>query len=340
MDIRTQQRLSFLAQHGWEHAQIIALPFDASFRRYFRLQQGNSRVLLMDAPPEREDVRPFVQIAQHLCALQLSAPQVLHADSEQGFLLLEDFGDATFTCLLNQGVAPLPLYTNAVDALIALHQHPQAKAIALPAYDTQRLLAEAALLADWFLPAVLGRETTTAIQESYLQCWQTILEALPPPPITLVLRDYHVDNLMQLAERKGVQCCGLLDFQDALLGASPYDLVSLLEDARRDVPDNLSQLLRERYYQAFPQLDRVVFDSWYRVLGVQRHCKVLGIFVRLFKRDGKKQYLQHLPRLLRLLTSGLSAPVLQSLKSWLEQHGIDENLGSNPNFLALLRLGE
>ncbi|EIJ41028.1 aminoglycoside phosphotransferase [Beggiatoa alba B18LD] len=341
MDIRTQQRLDFLTQHNWQSAQITALPFDASFRRYFRLQRADDEsILLMDAPPERENVRPFIQIAQHLQHLQLSAPRIFATDINTGFVLLEDFGDATFTRLLNQRADPLPLYLSAVDALIALHQHPQATAIDLPPYDIERLLTEAVLLVDWLLPVITGVETPKIARDSYLHCWQDILTQLPAIPTTLVLRDYHVDNLMQLTGRDGAKACGLLDFQDGLLGASPYDLVSLLEDARRDVPDTLSETLRNHYYQAFPQLDRDAFDTWYTVLGVQRHCKVLGIFVRLFKRDGKAQYLQHLPRLLRLLTRGLSHPVLAPLKQWLIQHKIEENLLTNPNFLALLQQGK
>ena len=233
---------------------------------------------------------------------------------------MEDFGNDTYTRLLARGEPERPLYELAVDTLVALHRHSRAAEVALSAYDTAAFIDEALLLVDWYLPwrnaDFTGSESCV---ERFVQAWTDVFEALPPAPDTLVLRDFHVDNLMPLSGRQGVAACGLLDFQDALIGPSAYDLVSLLEDARRDVCGELSLDMRSRYYTAMDLVpDQVAaFESWYRVLGAQRHCKVLGIFVRLWRRDGKDTYLQHLPRVARLLRSHLDSDELAPLSGWL-----------------------
>ena len=233
---------------------------------------------------------------------------------------MEDFGNDTYTRLLARGEPERPLYELAVDTLVALHRHSRTAEVALSAYDTAAFIDEALLLVDWYLPWLnadfTGSESSV---ERFVQAWTDVFEALPPAPDTLVLRDFHVDNLMQLSGRQGVAACGLLDFQDALIGPSAYDLVSLLEDARRDVCGELGLDMRSRYYTAMDLVpDQVAaFESWYRVLGAQRHCKVLGIYVRLWRRDGKDTYLQHLPRVARLLRSHLDSDELAPLSAWL-----------------------
>jgi N-acetylmuramate 1-kinase len=317
---RAEHVSGFLAASGWGAAARWRLAGDASFRRYDRLEQEGRRIVLMDAPPPQEDVRPFLRVARHLRGLGLSAPEILAEDVALGLLLLEDFGDATYTRLLAQGAAEAPLYALAIDVLIALHRRADPAATPVPPYDDQRLLTEAALLVDWYLPAVTGTPTEPALRAEYLALWQGLLGAARGVPPTLVLRDYHVDNLMLLEGRSGIAACGLLDFQDAVIGPRSYDLVSLLEDARRDVSPDLAAAMLEQYLAAFPALDREAFAASYAILGAQRNCKIVGIFTRLDRRDGKPIYLRHIPRVWRLIAQDLRHPALAPMAAWLDRH--------------------
>lgn len=311
----------FLAAAGWSDAARWRLAGDASFRRYDRLERGAARAVLMDAPPPQEDVRPFLAIARLLQGLGFSTPSILAEDVAAGLLLLEDFGDATYTRLLAQGAEEAPLYALAVDLLIALHRaFDPAASSGVPPYDDERLLAEAALLVDWYLPAITGTPTEPALREEYLALWHDLLPVARAVPSSLVLRDYHVDNLMLIEGRGGLAACGLLDFQDAVIGPVTYDLVSLLEDARRDVPPELAVAMRRRYLDAFPELDRDAFAASYAVLGAQRNCKIIGIFTRLLVRDGKPIYLRHIPRVWRLVEQDLRHPVLAPMARWVDRH--------------------
>jgi hypothetical protein len=311
----------FLAAPGWDGAKRQALPGDASFRRYHRISHlVHAPAMLMDAPPPKEDVRPFLALARHLVGLGLSAPKIFAADEEQGFLLLEDFGDDTYTRLLAKGVDEQELYELAVDVLIELHKHANAIPAGLPPYDEERLLTEAALLTDWYLPEILGQAAPAAVRADYLEIWKGLLPLAHEVPNSLVLRDYHVDNLMRLAGRDGPAACGLLDFQDAVVGPMTYDLMSLLEDARRDIDSSLIAKLKARYLAAFPELNQESFAASFAILAAQRHCKVIGIFTRLMRRDGKPVYLSHIPRLWRLLENALAYPALAPLAEWLKEH--------------------
>ena len=236
----------------------------------------------------------------------------------QGFLVIEDFGDATFTRRLAEGADERALYTLATDALIALHRHPGAAAVDVPPYDAAALQREADLLIDWFVPAVTGAPTPAAVAAEYRSVWRALYPLAGAAPPTLVLRDYHVDNLMELPGRAGVVACGLLDFQDALIGSPAYDLVSLVNDARRDISPALRNAMIARYLAAFPALDRESFLAAAAMLSAQRNCKIVGIFTRLMARDGKSVYLQHIPRVWRLLEADLVHPALAPLKVWLD----------------------
>lgn len=321
MDERTDAIGRFLAANGWGGAKRATLAADASFRRYDRIAAGVRVAVLMDAPPPKENVTPFVKVANHLAAMGFGAPNILAEDREQGFLLLEDLGDDTFTKVLAAGGDERALYALAVDVLIDLHRQKDAAAIpgGLPEYDHPRLLDEAILLFDWFLPAARGRSGTVAEKRDFVAAWMGAalpgLSALPP---TLVLRDFHVDNLMVRKDRPGVARCGLLDFQDALIGPRAYDLMSLLEDARRDIEPALVADMIERYLAAFPDLDRQAFMDDFTILAAQRHAKVIGIFTRLCVRDGKDGYLRHIPRVWRLLERTLVHPALAPFAAWLD----------------------
>lgn len=321
MSEREQVIASFLSAAGWGEAKRNLLAGDASFRRYSRLERQGETAMLMDAPPPQEDVRPFLAIANTLRPLGLSSPAILAANTEAGLLLLEDFGDDTYTRLLAKGADETSLYVLAVDVLIALHRHfTPPSAPGLPPYDDTRLLNEAALLVDWYLPAITGQTTPESVRKTYLDLWRELFPLARAVPESLVLRDYHVDNLMRLASRAGLAACGLLDFQDAVLGPVSYDLVSLLEDSRRDIAPELATSMRARYLAAFPSLDRTAFAASFALLGAQRHCKVIGIFTRLDRRDHKPRYLAHIPRLWRLLDQNLRHPALASVKEWFDRH--------------------
>ncbi len=275
----------------------------------------------MDAPPPQEDVRPFIAVAQLLRRLGFSAPEIFAEDVAAGLLLLEDFGDRPYPRLLAETSAREPLYALAVDVLVALHRAftPNAAPF-LPPYDEARLLTEASLLTDWYLPAITGRPVAAAPREEYLELWRRLLPLARLVPDTLVLRDYIPDNLMVLEGRPGIAACGLLDFQDAVIGPRSYDLVSLLRDARRDVPDDLAAAMTRRYFAAFPGIEQEAFATSYAVLGVQRNCKIVGIFTRLCVRDGKPAYLPHIPRLWRLIERDVRHPALAPLAAWLDRH--------------------
>ena len=308
---------AFLAAHGWSAARRAPLAGDASFRRYERLARGSGRAILMDAPPPHEDVRPFCAIAGHLRAQGYSAPRILARDDAAGLLLIEDLGDDTYTALLDRGADPWPLYAAAVDLLADLHDRPPPAGLA--PYDEAAYLAEADLLLDWFLPA-MGIAGADALRPGWHAAWRAVLPAANAQPPVLVLRDYHADNLLWLGERAGAARVGLLDFQDARAGARAYDLVSLLEDARRDVAPPLAAALRARYLAARPAVDARAFRAACDVLGAQRNAKIIGIFTRLCRRDGKPRYLALLPRVWRSLESALARPRLAPVRAWFDAH--------------------
>jgi hypothetical protein len=318
---RAAQIVDFLAASGWSEATRAPLAMDASFRRYERLTIGARRAVLMDAPPPLEDVRPFIAVQRMLAGIGLSPPGILAAHVEDGFLLLEDFGDGTYARLLAGGESETALYALAVDVLIELHRRfDVAEAVSLPRYDEERLLDEAVRFVDWYLRLVNGDAPTPQTRASYLDAWRAVLSLADRAPTTLVLRDYHVDNLMRIGGRAGIAACGLLDFQDAVLGPASYDLVSLLEDERRDVPAELRDAMIRRYLAAFPALDRDGFGVSYAVMGGQRHAKNIGQFARLSLRDGKSHYLKHIPLMWRHLAADLLHPALEPVRHWFERH--------------------
>lgn len=319
---------TFLEANRWADAALSPLKGDASFRRYIRLKRGDASAMLMDAPPEKENVTPYLRVARHLRAHGYSAPDIYGEDAAQGFLLSEDLGDDLFTRLLANpggGASERVLYDAAVDLLIAwrvdgaMQRSSARQALALPEYDLKEYLREVSLFADWYLPEALGKEQATALREEYLALWSGLLAKAALPCECFVHRDYHADNLMWLPARSGVARVGLLDFQDALWGHPAYDLISLLEDARRDVPSELMQRAVKRYLAA-TGLEREAFLAACAMLAAQRNSKIIGIFVRLSRRDGKHGYLSLLPRVWRHLERDLSHPLLAELRAWMDRH--------------------
>ena len=296
---------AFLDAAGWGGAAILPLAGDASFRRYFRVEQGGRTAVLMDAPPEHEDSRPFLAVARHLDGIGFRAPRVLAEDLGQGLILLEDFGDDRMKEVIEANPAiETHIYGQAIDLLADLHDaHPGD----LPPYDMAVYQREAGLFPEWYMPAV-GLDGDTA---AYRAAWDAALAPIAADQSITVLRDYHAENIMLLGDGS----LGLLDFQDALAGHAAYDLVSLLQDARRDVSDLLETVMIARYAQRRP------FDeAAYALLGAQRNAKILGIFTRLWKRDGKPRYLAFQPRVWGYLERDLAHPALAPVKAWFDEH--------------------
>ena len=296
----------FLSETPWDCAVRQPLAGDASNRRYERLTvDGEESVILMIAPPSSgEDVRPFISIARHLTALGLSAPRVLKADVEGGFLLLEDLGDrvyASYSAEYPQNERMI--YEEAVDALVALHQQPPPSTVG--AYDIPMLIERAALPVRWYL----GQ----SVDCSFAAELEDLFEGVSGKSSVLALRDFHAENLLWLPERTGIERVGLLDFQDALACHPVYDLVSLAKDARRDLGEGLEELLTRRFLERSGH-DHTRFRLAYSLYGAQRNLRILGVFARLAKRDGKLGYLKLIPRVWRHLENCLDHPRLERLR--------------------------
>ncbi len=320
MSERDKLRADFVARAGWADARESLLAGDASFRKYFRLQRGGKTAVVMDSPAAHEPVEPFVRIGRHLRTLGLSAPEIFAEDLSNGFLLLEDLGDDTFARVLEAGGDEVALYKLATDVLVALHRAPDHGLLPrLDAYLGEALIEAALLLPQWYLPEAHGKKVPGEEEfESYRAAWRACLAHLPPGGDTLLLRDYHKDNLLWLPDRPGVKACGLLDFQDALRGHPSYDLVSLIEDARRDVsPEAYAQCLAR--YVDVTGLDAKDFHTGFALMAAQRHARVIGLFVRLWRRDGKPFYLPHLPRVWRLFERALKHDALTPLRKWVDR---------------------
>lgn len=304
----------------WKTAACEPLTGDASARKYFRLRTEKQTAILMDASQVPDSVAPFVRIAKHLRKIGFSTPKLYLQDKANSLLLLEDFGNDTFAKLLENPDAAKKLFTLATDVLIALHRHPHAVPENLREYQPEKMLEDVELFVQWRTPNVTALE-----KEDFRTAWRTVLPLAHRVPATLLLRDYHVANLMLLPERTGVRQAGLLDFQDAYRGPVTYDLVSLLEDARHDVPEALQKTLLTRYLAAFPTLDRETFETSLAILAAQRHTRVLGIFERLARNEGKLDYRrQHSPRVGRLLQKALRHPMLAEVKNWMDRHAITD----------------
>ncbi len=318
IDSRAHARTDFLAQTGLSAATLEALPVDASFRRYFRLRGAGRPMLLMDAPAPKEDVRPFIRIARHLTGMGLSAPEIYEFDQEQGFALIEDFGEATYTRLLDAGAAEGPLFLAATEALVTLHTHPDGAAVEVLPYDRAKLLEEASELPEWYGLAITGCPVPADTVAEFIGLWGALFDRMPAAEPGLVLLDYHVDNLMRLPGRHGAAAAGLLDFQDAKIGPKPYDLLCLLRNERRGIDPALSDALYDHYIATARPADADGFGLWYRVLAAQRYTKVLGRFARLTLRDGRDGYLRYLPRVAALLADALDGePLLAPIRDCL-----------------------
>lgn len=305
----------FLKQHGWDTAKRELLARDASFRWYERLTKGNETLVLMNAPIPQENPAQFAFVDEILESKGIKVPHIFARDMENGFLLLEDFGDDTFTRLIAAGADEENLYRQAIDSLIRIQkqfmQNP-----GLKEYNFDLMYTEVSLLPLWYVKYVLKKELDDKAMAEYKAVWEELYQKISAVPNTLVLLDYHVDNLMITKDKK----CGLLDFQDARFGPVTYDLASLLEDARRVVRPDLQDKMKTYYFNAFPAYQTAEFEDSYSLMAVQRHTKVIGIFVRLFVRDNKNRYLKFIPFVWQLLEKHLDKPLLKRYKTWLDTY--------------------
>ncbi|WP_299192222.1 phosphotransferase [uncultured Erythrobacter sp.] len=310
---------SFVTGAGWGDAAIEPIPGDASFRRYFRLRRDNGdTAMLMHAPPPEEDPQPFLHVAHWLSDNGMRAPAIFAEDAAQGWVLTEDFGNDR----MREWVDAAPqsetaAYETAIDALVALHQKPAGP---FAPYDMATYRREAALLTEWYAPA----QSLEVDEAGYAAAWE---QALAPmierqgPGVT-VLRDYHAENIMLLGDPLAGAPQGLIDFQDALVGHRAYDLVSLLQDARRDVSEELEAAMLARYAQKAGSDDEFLAD--YARLGAQRNAKIVGIFTRLYMRDGKPRYLSMIPRVWAAMERDLAHPALAPVAEWFAANIPDE----------------
>ena len=354
MTDRAEAMQTFLSSAGWSDAVLHPLPGDASTRRYVRASLNGRKTMVMDQPQSSEtpacppgateeqrrtmgynaiarlagaDVGRFVATAEFLRARGLSAPQIYAADTQNGFALIEDLGEGLYADVLSQGGDERALYGAAIDALANIHA--DAAPTMLPsdkplhAYDDVALVAETDLMTEWFMPVALGRRASETEISEHRALWRDTLAPLLASPSVFVHRDYHAQNLIWLPERKGVARAGMIDFQDAVAGTHSYDLISLVEDARRDVEPALAEAMTVRYLDVMRAQGRPLDADAYRaemaVMAAQRNAKIAGIFARLYKRDGKPRYLSYLPRVWGYLNRDLEHPALGPLKAWYER---------------------
>lgn len=307
MHLRDRLTEEFIASTAWAGATRTALAGDASNRRYERLLLDGTSAVLMDAPQDKgEDIRPFMAIAQHLSGLGLSAPRILAQDQAHGFLILEDLGDDLFARVIPRDPSlETTLYATACDVLVDLHR--AAPPAGLAAYDVPVMLDMAALAYQWYLGGAVGENPQAA--QAFRAAFAPVLERHAAEATVLIQRDYHAENLLWLPDRKGSARVGLLDFQDAMVGHRAYDLVSVLQDARRDVPPAIEEAMIARYIAA-TQVDPDAFRAAYAVLGVQRNLRILGVFGRLCLVNGKAHYVDFIPRVWGFILRNLEHPAL------------------------------
>lgn len=303
----------FLRESGWAGAQVTPLAGDASFRRYFRVACGDKHAVLMDAPPPHEDPRPFILMAEYLTRIGLSAPRIIHRDLDAGLLLIEDLGDDRMREAVDADIArESAIYSGVVDVLIELHRH--APPTGLRPHDMANWRDELDLFIDWYGPTV-GLSLDRA---SFHGAWGAVLSPImeDSQPWVTELRDFHAENVMLIAGAAGVQHFGLLDFQDARIGHPAYDLVSMLEDARRDVTPEIEKAMLAHYMAATDRDSG--FEDAYWTLGAQRNTRILGVFCRLWRRDGKAHYTSFQARMWGLLERNLEQPGLAPVRAWFD----------------------
>lgn len=326
-DPRLAQLHSWVAElFGADDFTIAPASADASFRRYFRVARGERTWIAMDAPPDKEDMEPYIRIAGMLVAMGVNAPRVMERHVAQGFLLNCDLGSRTYLMALDAGVDPEPLYSDAIDALVRIQSRGHDEGRQLPPYDEALLRREMVLFPEWFCGRHLGLSLSDAESASLTQAFDALVASALVQPRVFVHRDYHSRNLMVGDGDRHGPNPGILDFQDAVYGPATYDLVSLLRDCYvawpRERVHRWVRLFRERARVAGEPVgvDEREFLRWFDLMGVQRHLKAIGIFARLWHRDGKPGYLKDIPRTLNYVREVCADyPELSLLGAFIEQ---------------------
>jgi len=351
---RENEIITFLKEAKWNKAERVAVPGDASTRRYERLNMDGAIAVLMDAPkgaeapsePEGASIadrqalgynalarlagpnpEAFACIANELTKRGFSAPKIIAADLDKGFMLLEDLGDDLYARVIADNPAQeRPLYEAAIEMLAAIYRSSfpakmefQGEPWRVRDYDAAALQAEADLFLDWYAKD-LGRDIQGPAREEWSAIWAELFKSLDAHAAGLALRDFHAENIFWLPERQAISCVGLIDFQDGLFAHPAYDLVSLIEDARRDVSPDLATPLLKRFCEKAGLKYGAKFKTAYAVMGAQRNAKILGIFVRLAERDGKPHYRDLIPRVAAHFKSNLEDPKCADLKAWIETY--------------------
>jgi hypothetical protein len=314
MPDRAAEIRSFIDQAGWQEAAIAPLAGDASNRKYLRLTRPSGETaVLMDAPPASgEDTRPFIHMARYLSAYRFSAPRIMASDEAGGLLLLEDLGDDLFARVIEVDPAQeIPLYAAATDMLLDLHSCPPPEGLSV--YDPDIMTDLAALAFDWYAPG-----SDAATRQEFRTAMHAALSQYAPDSDVVILRDFHAENLLWRPDRTGSACVGLLDFQDAMRGHRAYDLLSMLQDARRDVPPAIESMMIHRYVKS-SGVDPDAFTTAYHCLAAQRNLRILGVFARLCLKNGKPGYIDLIPRVWGLLQRDLAHPALADIKRILDK---------------------
>jgi aminoglycoside/choline kinase family phosphotransferase len=325
------QRTEFLRTSGWAGAHEIPVSGDWSQRKFFRIdRKGKTCILIQSFPDEDHRATPghklkdFVRISKYLNNIGLSAPEVYAQDLAHGLLLVEDFGSSDFSVLITQSeVVERDMYLLATSALKYLYRKTEFIAIDLPDYYASHIHKGHQRVVDWYMPAMLHKTNSDDLVTEYLKVWKQIERGLPQVKRRFLHGDYHPGNLMWLPERQNFRQAGFLDFQQAMMGPAPYDLVNLLEDARREVPVAIRKECLAMYVEGLPAEDRESFIEWYPVLATQFHCRVIGQAIRLAIRDQKTRLLSIIPVLRRHMVRDLAHPQLKPLKDWFLAQGVD-----------------
>ena len=319
MNNRDLKLHNFVINCGFKEEDIIPIKNDASFRKYYRIK--NKNLIVMDAPPEKgESVEQFKTVADIIYDFNLSAPQIISLDTKHGFMLLEDFGQTSFSKILNKDNES-ELYKKAIEVLIEINRQSKSKEkrlSKLKSYSIDLLVNESLLFIDWYLEKRKGELVSINQKKEFIQILSDNYNNIKPQSSTLVLRDYHVDNLFYLSNQKSLKQVGLIDFQDAVIGSPIYDLVSLLEDVRRPLATNLQNELLEFYIKGV-NINVQNVEQEIKFFSIQRNLKILGIFCRLSIRDKKDSYLKYLPNTVKLLRKNLQDPFFINLVNWLKQ---------------------
>ena len=306
-----------------QHCEVDSLAFlagDASARTYYRVYKNSESRILMVSSEVTSKNKSFVEISSLLNAHGFHAPEVLAADEPQGLYLLEDLGDLTFNRALQDDVPENTLYELGVFGLVEMHKSFLQNKRNIPIYDITRFCDEVMLFLEWYVPQVLSEPLRDDQKAEFLSLWRKLYQSQPHIPQTLVLKDYMVDNLIWIPQEEGMRRLGILDFQDALWGPITYDLVSLLEEVRRDVDPQVVQNMQKFYLNLSPHLDADEFYQSYYLWGAQRNTRILGVFARLAIRDRKKRYLDFIPRTWKLLEADLKHPALSGLQDWMNDN--------------------